>query len=128
MPLEFSADKNIAWKARLGDGVGSAIVKNGVVYATAWRAMKVAVHAFDAATGAPKWKSEFDTGTLPRITPPNSHAALHSRHGWRARVCAFQHHRPARLRFRHRQGSLALLNAASGLFDGLGRGRLAHRA
>jgi outer membrane protein assembly factor BamB len=76
IPLEFSADKNIAWKARLGDGVGSAIVKNGVVYATGMAGdAKVAVHAFDAATGAPKWKSEFDTGTLPRITPPNSHAA-----------------------------------------------------
>jgi outer membrane protein assembly factor BamB len=60
----------------LGDGVGSAIVKNGVVYATGMAGdAKVAVHAFDAATGAPKWKSEFDTGTLPRITPPNSHAA-----------------------------------------------------
>jgi hypothetical protein len=44
IPLEFSADKNIAWKAQLGDGVGSAIVKNGVVYATGmagkWRQMK----------------------------------------------------------------------------------------
>jgi outer membrane protein assembly factor BamB len=33
------------------------------------------VHAFDAATGAPKWRTEFETGTLPRITPPNSHAS-----------------------------------------------------
>ncbi len=76
VPAEFSADKNIAWKARLGDGVGSAIVKNGVVFATGMAGDgKVVLQAFDAATGAPKWKSEFDTGTLPRITPPNSHAS-----------------------------------------------------
>lgn len=76
LPQEFSSAKNIAWKARLGDGVGSAIVKNGVVYATGMAGeAKAALHALDAATGAAKWRAEFDTGTLPRITPPNSHAA-----------------------------------------------------
>jgi outer membrane protein assembly factor BamB len=76
VPTEFSAEKNIAWKARLGDGVGSAIVKSGVVFATGMAGDgKVALQAFDAATGAQKWRSEFDTGTLPRITPPNSHAS-----------------------------------------------------
>ena len=76
LPLEFSADKNIAWKARLGDGVGSAIIKDGVVYASGMAGdSKAAMHAFDAATGAAKWRTEFETGTLPRITPPNSHAA-----------------------------------------------------
>lgn len=76
LPQEFSATKNLAWKAHLGDGVGSAIVKNGVVYATGMAGeAKVALHALDAATGRRKWRAEFDTGTLPRITPPNSHAA-----------------------------------------------------
>ncbi len=76
IPLEFSADKNIAWQARLGDGVGSAIVKNGVVFATGMAGEgNVALQAFDAATGAAKWRAEFETGTLPRITPPNSHAS-----------------------------------------------------
>jgi len=76
LPQEFSSDKNVAWKARLGDGVGSAIIKSGVVYATGMASdSKVAVHAFDAATGAVKWRTEFETGTLPRITPPNSHAS-----------------------------------------------------
>ena len=76
LPAEFGAGKNIAWKARLGDGVGSAIIKDGTVYATGMAGeAKMAVHAFDAATGAAKWHTEFETGTLPRITPPNSHAA-----------------------------------------------------
>ena len=76
LPLEFSAEKNVAWKARLGDGVGSAIVKNGVVFATGMAGeMKAVVLALDAATGEVKWRTEFETGTLPRITPPNSHAS-----------------------------------------------------
>lgn len=76
LPLEFSADKNIAWKARLGDGVGSAIIMNGTVYATGMAGdSKAAMHALDAVTGAVKWRTEIETGTLPRITPPNSHAA-----------------------------------------------------
>lgn len=76
LPAEFSAEKNIAWKARVGDGVGSAIIKDGVVYASGMAGdSKAAMHAFDAATGAAKWRTEFETGTLPRITPPNSHAA-----------------------------------------------------
>jgi outer membrane protein assembly factor BamB len=76
LPQEFSAGKNVAWKARLGDGVGSAIIKDGVVYAAGMAGdERAALHALDAATGALKWRTEFDTGTLPRITPPNSHAA-----------------------------------------------------
>lgn len=76
LPAEFSSEKNIAWKARVGDGVGSAIIKDGIVYASGMAGdSKAAMHAFDAATGAPKWRTEFETGTLPRITPPNSHAA-----------------------------------------------------
>jgi hypothetical protein len=92
LPQEFSADKNIAWKARLGDGVGSAIIKDGIVYTSGMAGdSKAAMHAFDAATGAAKWRTEFETGTLPRITPPNSHA----RDGWRACLHPLQHHRPA---------------------------------
>jgi outer membrane protein assembly factor BamB len=76
LPMEFSAHKNIAWKARIGDGVGSAIIQNGIVYASGMAGdSKVAMHAFEAATGTVKWRTEFETGTLPRITPPNSHAA-----------------------------------------------------
>lgn len=76
LPLEFSADKNIAWKAKIGDGVGSAVVKNGRVFATAMIGdQKVGVFSFDAASGKEIWSGDFDTGTLPRITPPNSHAS-----------------------------------------------------
>jgi len=35
---------------------------------------KFGVFCFEAATGKPIWKREFETGKLPNITPPNSHA------------------------------------------------------
>lgn len=33
------------------------------------------VFAFEAATGKKLWQRDFETGKLPRITPPNSHAS-----------------------------------------------------
>lgn len=76
LPQEFSEDKNIAWKAKIGDGIGSPIVKNGRVFTTAMVGdQKAGVFSFDEATGKQLWQSDFDTGTLPRITPPNSHAS-----------------------------------------------------
>jgi outer membrane protein assembly factor BamB len=75
LPAEFSGE-GAAWRAKVGDGVGSPIVMKGRVFTTAMVGEgKCAVLAFDAASGKPLWKSEFDTGTLPRITPPNSHAS-----------------------------------------------------
>ena len=76
LPQAFSADQNIAWKAHLGDGIGSAIIKDGRVFVTAMAGdSKAAVIGLDAASGKQIWLSEFETGTLPRITPPNSHAS-----------------------------------------------------
>lgn len=76
LPQEFSTDKNIAWKVKIGDGIGSPIIKNGRVFTTAMLGyQKLGVYSFDAATGKQVWQSDADTGTLPRITPPNSHAS-----------------------------------------------------
>ena len=76
LPQDFSAEQNIAWKAKIGDGIGSPIVKNGRVFTTAMVGdQKLGVFSFDAASGKQLWRSDFDTGTLPRITPPNSHAS-----------------------------------------------------
>jgi outer membrane protein assembly factor BamB len=76
LPTEFSLTQNLAWSAKLGDGIGSPIIVAGKVYVTGMTAeQKLGVFAFDAATGKELWKREFDTGKLPRITPPNSHAS-----------------------------------------------------
>jgi len=76
LPAEFSEKTNLAWKTQLGDGIGSPIVHGGRVFTTAMIAeQKLTAFAFDAASGSPLWRSDFATGDLPRITPPNSHAS-----------------------------------------------------
>jgi outer membrane protein assembly factor BamB len=76
VPTEFSQTDKVKWSARLGDSVASPIVAGGRVFATGMvDEQKFCVFCFEAATGKPVWKREFDTGKLPRITPPNSHAS-----------------------------------------------------
>jgi len=76
LPATFSHEDKVLWRATLGDGIGSPVVARGRVFSTAMTGpKKIAVFCHDAATGKQLWKTELDTGTLPRITPPNSHAS-----------------------------------------------------
>ncbi len=76
LPTEFSLEKNLRWSVKLGDGVGCPIVASGKVFTTAMTGEKTfSVFAFEAATGKKLWQRDFETGKLPRITPPNSHAS-----------------------------------------------------
>lgn len=76
LPTEFSETENVVWKAELGEGIASPIIAKGRVFTTAMTGPKTfTVFAHDAATGKPLWKRSLDTGPLPRITPPNSHAS-----------------------------------------------------
>lgn len=76
LPSEFSQTDKVKWSAQLGDGIGSPIVMAGRVFTTAMvTPEKLGVFCFDAAQGKQLWRREFDTGKLPRITPPNSHAS-----------------------------------------------------
>ncbi len=76
VPVVFSESSGVSWRAKIGDGVGAPIVMKGRVFATAMTGdAKCGVFCFDAVSGKPMWKSEFETGKLPRITPPNSHAS-----------------------------------------------------
>ena len=76
LPAEFSATNKLLWSAKLGDGIGSPIIVGNRVFCTAMTAQqKFAVYGLDAASGKEIWKREFETGKLPRITPPNSHAS-----------------------------------------------------
>ena len=76
IPLEFSSSAQVAWKAHVGDGIGSPVVVNGRLFTSAMVGEQAcALFCFDAASGRQLWRSEVDTGQLPRITPPNSHAS-----------------------------------------------------
>ncbi|MDZ4287527.1 MAG: PQQ-binding-like beta-propeller repeat protein, partial [Prosthecobacter sp.] len=76
VPAEFSSDSKVAWRVKVGEGIGSPIIMKGRVFTTAMvDEQKCAVIALDAAGGRELWKREFATGPLPRITPPNSHAS-----------------------------------------------------
>lgn len=76
LPSTFSESENVAWKADLGEGIASPIIASGKVFSTAMTGPKTfSVFAHDAASGKPIWRRDFDTGPLPRITPPNSHAS-----------------------------------------------------
>jgi outer membrane protein assembly factor BamB len=76
LPVEFSQTDKMKWSAPLGDGIAAPVIAGGRVFVTAMNGEnKLGVFCFDAGTGKPVWKREFDTGKLPRITPPNSHAS-----------------------------------------------------
>ncbi len=76
LPTEFSYHDRVCWQAHLGDGVSSPVVVGGKVFSTGMTGPRTfTVYGHDAATGKPLWKRELDTGPLPRITPPNSHAS-----------------------------------------------------
>jgi outer membrane protein assembly factor BamB len=76
LPTEFSFEQNWKWSVKIGEGIGCPIVANGKVVATAMTADQIfSIFGFDTATGKKLWQRDFETGKLPRITPPNSHAS-----------------------------------------------------
>jgi outer membrane protein assembly factor BamB len=76
LPAEFSFEKKLLWRAKLGDGVGAPVIAQGRVVSTAMTSEQTCtVFCHDAATGRLLWQKDLPTGVLPRITPPNSHAS-----------------------------------------------------
>ena len=52
IPVSFSADTHVAWKARVGEGIGSPVTMNGRVFTVAMTAEQKATGlAFDTTTG-----------------------------------------------------------------------------
>jgi outer membrane protein assembly factor BamB len=76
LPTEFSFENKLLWKAKLGDGIGSSVIVEGLVFNTAMTDDETfAVFCHEGATGKELWKKELPAGELGRITPPNSHAS-----------------------------------------------------
>ncbi len=76
LPTEFSYENKLLWRAELGDGIGSAIVVGDRVFNTGMTGEETfSVFCHNAASGEQIWRKDLETGPLPRITPPNSHAS-----------------------------------------------------
>ena len=76
LPVEFSGEKNIRWRAKLGDGIGCPVVAAGRVFTCAMvDDQTIGLFAFDAKTGAELWKRTWPAGNLPDVHKTNSHAS-----------------------------------------------------
>ena len=76
LPVEFSYSDKVLWSADIGEGIASPVITQGKVFATGMVGeQKFGVFAFDAASGQELWREEFDTGPLPDIVRPNTHAS-----------------------------------------------------
>lgn len=76
IPAKFSHTENVRWNVELGEGIASSVIASGRVFSTSMTGPKTfTVYCHSADAGKPLWRRDFDTGPLPRITPPNSHAS-----------------------------------------------------
>ena len=76
LPVTFSATENVRWSAKVGDGVGGAVVAGGRVFVSGMTGDEtVSLFAFDAATGEKLWQRDWQTGPLAEIHKTNSQAS-----------------------------------------------------
>lgn len=76
LPVKFSADENVRWTAKLGDGIGSPVVAAGRVFTSAMvDESTVGLFAYSAQTGKQLWKRTWPAGDLPDVHKTNSHAS-----------------------------------------------------
>ncbi|MEX0712548.1 MAG: PQQ-binding-like beta-propeller repeat protein [Pirellulales bacterium] len=73
---KFSATENVRWSAKVGDGVGGAVVAAGRVFVSGMTGDEtVSLFAFDAATGEQLWRRDWPTGPLAEVHQTNSQAS-----------------------------------------------------
>jgi len=76
LPTEFSPEKNLAWSAEVGDGIGCPVVAAGRVFTSGMvDGETVALLAFDLESGEKLWQRAWDVGSLPEVHKTNSHAS-----------------------------------------------------
>ena len=76
LPAEFSAEKNVRWSKKLGDGIGCPVVAAGRVFTSAMVDDKtIGLYGFDAATGTQLWMRKWPIGDIAPVHKTNSHAA-----------------------------------------------------
>lgn len=76
LPVRFSLEENLCWKAKIGDGIGGAVVAAGRVFVSGMTADEtVSLFAFDAATGTQLWRRDWRTGPVAEVQKTNSKAS-----------------------------------------------------
>ncbi len=76
LPAEFSAEKNVRWSEKLGDGIGCPVVAAGRVFTSAMVDDKtMGLYAFDAGSGKQLWLRKWPIGDIAPVHKTNSHAA-----------------------------------------------------
>ena len=76
LPVKFSPTENLRWSAKVGDGVGGAVIAAGRVFVNGMTADDtVSLFAFDAATGKKLWQRDWKTGPLSEVHASNSQAS-----------------------------------------------------
>lgn len=76
LPAEFSATKNVAWSADVGDGVGCPVIAAGRAFVSGMIGKRrVALFAFDLKTGRRLWMRAWTTPELMEVHQTNSHAS-----------------------------------------------------
>ena len=64
-PVEFGLEKNLAWSAEIGDGIGCPIVAAGRVFVSAMvNPETVGLFAYDAKSGEKIWERTWPAGDL----------------------------------------------------------------
>ncbi len=74
-PVEFSAKKNVVWKADVPYAQSSPVVAGGHVYVTAAEADKLTTIAFDARTGREQWRAQLNRSRTTKLFRANDPAS-----------------------------------------------------
>jgi outer membrane protein assembly factor BamB len=74
-PVEFSPEKNVAWKQAIPFGQSSPVVVDGLVYLTAGAGAKRLTLCLDATTGRELWRREIEIAKPDQIYRANDSAS-----------------------------------------------------
>ena len=76
LPTKFSGTEGVTWTAKLGDGIGCAVVAAGRVFTSAMVDDEtVGLFAFDVDSGDELWKRTWPVGDIGDTHKTNSHAS-----------------------------------------------------
>lgn len=76
LPEKFSSTEKMRWSAKVGEGIGGAVVTAGRVFVSGMTGPEtVSLFAFDAQTGKQLWQRDWPTGPLAPVHSTNSQAS-----------------------------------------------------